>query len=352
MTALCPHFGTCGGCAHQDIPDTEYRALKRNLVLDALAHHGVTTIVDDVIEVPPGTRRRATLKAKRTAAGVQLGFHAVRTHTIVDLEQCLVLTPALTALLPALREMLAGMLPPNGDAELRLSDTDTGVDLGLRWRVPNDAPTLAALARWAEKLKLIRVSAHGDTVVSLGTPAVRLGKAVVALPPESFLQPTREGEAALQDFVRRTLAGAKQVADLFSGCGTFTFPLAETARVHAVELESAMLASLAAAAKTTAGLKPVTTERRNLFKRPLSEAELNAFDAVCLDPPRAGALEQVRTLAKSRVRRVAYVSCDADSFTRDARVMADAGWRLRRLVPVDQFLWSSHIELAGCFERA
>lgn len=347
----CLHFGRCGGCAYQDKTDADYRALKRQIVVDALARHGVETEIGDVVEVPPGTRRRATMKAKKTENGVTLGFHAARTHDIVDIEECLVLTPRLVALLPGLRAMLAEMLGPHEDTELRLADTESGFDLGLRWRKPNDSPALTALAHWAGKLNIARISAHGDTVVSLGQPSARLGKALVALPPETFLQPTREGEAVLQDFVRETLARAKSAADLFCGCGTFTFPLAERAKVHAVELDEPMLKALAAAAKTVSGLKPVTTEKRNLFKRPLTAIELNAYDAVCLDPPRAGALEQVKMLALSRLSRIAYVSCDAETFARDARVLIDGGFRLNHIVPVDQFLWSAHIEVTGVFVR-
>ncbi len=352
MSALCRHFGLCGGCAHQDMPDADYRALKRRIVLDALSRHGIDAQVDEIVEVPPATRRRATFKARKEADAVLLGFHAAKTHAIVDMRECLVLTPSLAALVPRLREMMSAMLKSGEDAELRLTETETGADLGLRWKKPNDAPTIAALARWAEKLRLARVSAHGETVVELAKPTVRLGKALVALPPETFLQPTREGEAALQTFVRETLKGAKRVADLFAGCGTFSFALAEKARVHAVELEGAMLEALAAAAKTTSGLKPITTEKRNLFRRPLNETELNAYDAVCLDPPRAGALEQAAMLAKSKMVRLAYVSCDAEAFARDAHVLLGGGYRLTRVVPVDQFLWSSHIELAAAFERS
>jgi 23S rRNA (uracil1939-C5)-methyltransferase len=347
---FCPHFGICGGCLHQDVPDTDYRALKRRLVLDALSRHGLETEVAEIVEVPPGTRRRAVLKAVK-GEGTTLGFHAARSHDIIDLLECRVLTPALAAHLPRLRAMLAALLAPGEDAELRLTETDNGIDLGLRWRRPNDPPTLAALAEWAGKLGLVRISAHGETVVSLGKPSVHLGKAEVTLPPETFLQPTRPGEAVLQDFVRQALQGAKCVADLFCGCGTFTFPLAEKARVHAVELEATMLDALAAAAKNTPGLKPITTEKRNLFRRPLGEFELNGYDGLCLDPPRAGALEQVRLLARSKLARIAYVSCDADSFARDARLLIEGGYALKRVQPVDQFLWSAHIELAGEFVR-
>jgi 23S rRNA (uracil1939-C5)-methyltransferase len=345
------HFGRCGGCVHQNLEDGPYRALKREIVQSALVRHGVETTIADIIEVPSATRRRATMKAKLDGGDVHLGFHAAKTHDIIDLEECLVLTPSLMELLPGLRAMLAELLAPAGDAELRLTATAMGPDLGLRWRRPNDSETLAALARWASKLKIARISAHGETVVSLAVPTVQLGKAKVKLPPETFLQSTMEGEAALQRFACTTLAKSKKVVDLFCGCGTLTFPLAEKAQVHAVELEAVMLETLAAAAKATAGLKPISTEKRNLFKRPLTEFELNVYDGVCLDPPRAGALEQVKRLAKTKIKRIAYISCDADSFARDARVLIDGGYMLTQVVPVDQFLWSSHIELAGEFVR-
>lgn len=349
---VCRHFGVCGGCAHQDMADAEYRMLKRKLVVDALSRHGVAATVSDVVEVPPGTRRRASLKAKKGDGGALLGFHAAQSHNIVDMLECLVLSPALSVLVPRLREMLTSLLRPRETTNLHLTETATGVDLSFRWSRQNDSVTLAELARWATKLGLARVSAHNETVIELVRPSVRFGRADVLVPLDAFLQPTCEGEAILQTFVRDALSGAKRVADLFAGCGTFTLPLAEASRVHAVEIEASMLDALAGAARTTSGLKPVTTEKRNLFHRPLGESELAQFDAVVLDPPRAGALAQVQMLARSKIKRVAYVSCDAGSFARDARVMIDGGLRLGNVVPIDQFLWSSHIELAASFERA
>ena len=351
MSVLCRHFGICGGCAHQDLADADYRAFKRGLVVDALARHGIGTVVEDMVEVPPATRRRATLKALKGEGGVALGFHAAGTHDIADLHECLVLTPRLALLVPRLREMLEALLRAGEFAELRLADTDGGVDLSLRWQKTNDAATLGELARWAAKLKLARVARHGETLIELARPMVCLGKVEVFVPSEAFFQPTREGEAALQAFVLAALAGAKRVADLFAGCGTFALVLAERARVHAVEIDAAMLEALAAAARATPGLKPVTIEKRNLFRRPLSESELAAYDAVVLDPPRAGALAQAQVLARSKVKRIAYVSCDADTFARDARVLIDGGYRLARVLPVDQFLWSGHIESAAEFSH-
>ncbi len=328
----------------------DYRAFKRALVVDALARHGIEAPVEEIVEVPPATRRRASLKARKSEGGVALGFHAAGTHDIADLHECFVLTPRLVALVPQLRAMLEAMLHAGEFAELRLTDTDGGVDLSLRWQQKNDAAVLGELARWASKLKLARVARHGETLVELAKPCVRFGKAVVALPSEAFLQPTEPGQAALQDFALQALEKARRIADLFSGCGTFALPLAERASVHAVELEADHLEALAMGAKTP-GLKPVTVEKRNLFKRPLTETELDSFDGVCLDPPRAGALAQAHKLACSKVKRVVYISCDADSFARDARVLIDGGYSLTRVLPVDQFLWSSHIELAGKFLR-
>ena len=349
MTALCRHFGVCGGCAHQDMAD--YRAFKRALVIDALARHEISAVVEEIVEVPPSTRRRATLKARKSEDGVALGFHAAGTHEICDLQECLVLTPRLIALVPGLREMLQALLSAGEFAELRLADTDGGVDLSLRWQKTNDAATVAELARWAAKLGLARIARHGETLIERVRPSVHFGKAELFLPSEGFLQPTREGEAALQTFVIEALAGAKTIADLFCGCGTFALPIAERARVHAVDLDAAMLEALADATRHASGLKPVTTEKRNLFRQPLTENELASFDAVSLDPPRAGALAQVHRLASSKVERVAYISCDAETFARDARILIGGGYRLKCIQPVDQFLWSSHIELAASLER-
>jgi len=348
---ICRHFGRCGGCLYQDRPDEAYRVLKRQVVANALQRFAIETELRAIVEVPPATRRRAALKAKLSDGVVALGFHAARSHDIIDMQECLVLTPALVALLPELRNMLADLLAPEDEAELHLTETATGVELALRWSKPNDTATIAALARWADRLGLVRIAAGGEVVVALSEPKIRLGKALVTLPAEAFLQPTQEGEAILQSFVMETLKGAKHVADLFSGCGTFTFALAQKMRVHAVELDAPMLEALSAAAKMTSGLKPITWDKRNLFKRPLSSFELKPFDAVCLDPPRAGALEQAKVLATSKIGRIAYVSCDAETFARDARVLNDGGYRLLHVLPVDQFLWSSHIEVAGAFAR-
>jgi 23S rRNA (uracil1939-C5)-methyltransferase len=353
VTVLCAHFGSCGGCTYQDMPDAAYRAMKRDGVLAALATHGLSDVtVAEAVEASPATRRRATLKVEKREGRTLIGFHAARSHTIVDLEECRVMTSALTALVAGLRGMMQAILHEGEKTELHVTATDTGPDLVLRWKRLVSPALTAHLANWAGRLGIARITAGAETLIEMQVPSIRIGRATVKLPPDAFLQATAEGEAALVAHVTAHLSDAKSVCDLFCGCGTFALPLAERARVHAVELDGAMLSALGAATRTTPGLKPVTTEKRDLFKRPLAATELARFDGVVLDPPRAGALAQARALAQSRIPRIAYVSCNPASFARDARLLVDGGYRMGPVTPVDQFLWSSHIELVAGFARA
>lgn len=347
---ICRHFGTCGGCAYQTLDETAYRAHKRAALAEALARHGLSVEIAGLTVVPEGTRRRASFKALKTDAGVRLGFHAAKSHAIVDMEECRVLTPTLVELAAGLRAMLTDILAAGEAAEIKVTETEAGTDIALRWAHKTDPALLSALGGWAGRLNIARISRRGETLVELARPFVTIGKARVALPCEAFLQPTSEGERALQNFVTAGLRKAKHVVDLFSGCGTFSLPLAERAKVHAVELADDHLAALAAAARQP-GLKPVTVEKRNLFKRPMTTGELADFDGACLDPPRAGALEQVRQLAATRLKAIVYVSCDAETFARDGAVLIGAGWKVAQLQAVDQFLWSDRIELAAVFVR-
>lgn len=351
-STLCRHFGTCGGCAYQDLPDDAYRALKRSSVVDALAHHGFgDATVEEVAEVKPGTRRRAAFKAAKSSGAVRLGFHAAASHDIVDMQECGVITPSLFALVAGLRAMMTDLLDDGQKAELFVTETQNGADVAIRWSRAITTAITSAAARWAQRLKLARLSANGEPLIELAPPVVTFGTAEVTLPFDAFLQPTQEGEAVLQAKVLAGTKGAKSVVDLFAGAGTFALTLAQSARVHAVEAERPPLDALAASARATSGLKPVTIEKRDLFKVPLGPIELNKFDAVVLDPPRVGANAQAKELAKSKIRRIVYVSCNPQSFARDARTLVDGGYRMGTITPVDQFLWSSHIELVAAFTR-
>ena len=333
------------------MPQAVYRAAKRDAVVRALTKVGLDSEVADIVAVPPGTRRRAVFKIAKRGSETEIGFHALRSHAIVDMRECLVLTPPLVTLVPRLRSVMNDLFAGGQHAEAHVTEADNGLDIAFRASAKLTPALTAALAKAAPALHAIRITWNGALAFESAAPAVRFAKAEVKIPLEAFLQPTREGEAALTVRVLEAVKGAKSVADLFSGCGTFSLPLAGQARVHAVEREQVMLDALAAAARATKGLKPVTTEKRDLFKLPVTERELGRFDAVVLDPPRAGAEAQVRQLAGSKVPRLAYVSCDAASFARDARILADGGYRLGRVTPIDQFPWSSHIELMAAFAR-
>ena len=313
------------------------------MVQAALMKASVNAEVLDIVSVPPRSRRRAVLEI---SCG-EIGFHAVKSHEIVDMRECLVLTPGLFSLAQQLRTRFGFLKAP---ADFYVTETLTGFDLGVRSPQKLTPQMSADLVGAVAGLGIVRLNFNNALVLESAAPQVEEGGVRVHLPPYSFLQSTVEGEAALQECVLKIVGKAKLVADLFSGVGTFALPLAAKAKVHAVEQGAPALAALAEGAKAP-GLKPVTTERRDLFKLPLTSAELNLYDAVVLDPPRAGAESQIRQLAKSRVPTIAYVSCDAGTFARDAALLAAGGYRPGPVTPIDQFLWSSHIELVAGFVR-
>lgn len=352
MTSLCHHFGACGGCTLQNLSAEAYRARKRETVVTALARAGMAEVaVEEPLLVPERTRRRAVFKFGKEKGQTVVGFHAARSHAIVDMRECLVLTPALLALTEDLRHGLEPILADGEKAEVHVTETDAGLDLAFRWARKLKPDLTAAMARGFSGSDIARIIFNGEMALEQRTPRISFDGIAVAPPPHAFLQATKAGEARLQSRVLATVEGAKNIADLFAGLGTFTLPLARRAKVHAVEQEPQVLAALTEAAHKAPGLKPVTTEKRDLFKLPLTPLELNRFDAVVLDPPRAGAQAQAKSLAASKVKRIAYVSCDATSFARDAAILVKAGFRAGPVTPVDQFLYSDHIELVGSFAR-
>jgi 23S rRNA (uracil1939-C5)-methyltransferase len=346
----CSHFGRCGGCALQMMAQGPYLTWKRDLILSALRQRGFAGVpVEEIRAVPPRTRRRAMFKARADSGRVALGFHEPESRRLVDISECPVLVPALARLIGPLKVQLAKILQPNETAELHATATDVGIDLSLKIKRARGPDLLMALSELASVLNLARLNWNGETVAMAATPAMRIGRFTIALPPESFLQPTKEGEAIVQGVVCEEVGSAPRIADLFSGCGTFALALAEGRAIHAVDSAGAQIEALAGAAK--AGGATLTAETRDLFRRPLFASELARFDVVVLDPPRPGATAQVQALARSTVPIVLYVSCNPGSFARDARILSDGGYRLTRVVPLDQFLWSPHVELFACFVR-
>jgi 23S rRNA (uracil1939-C5)-methyltransferase len=351
----CPHFGICGGCVLQHLAAASYAGFKRDLIRAALSRQGLGDVpVRDAIVSPPGSRRRIKLEIRRVGAGTMLGFHGRASHQIIDLAVCPVSRPELVALFPPLRALCRELLKPGETASILLTASEFGVDVGLELPTEPALAGLEALSAFAVP-PVARVwwrKAGSAPMLAAQQEAfrVRFGEIPVELPFGAFLQATAEGEAALVEAVRAGLGGAGRVADLFAGCGTFTLALAEGRVIHAAENDTASLGALAAAVRRSQ-LVRVTTERRDLESRPLLPAELARYDAVIFDPPRAGARAQVEMLAQSTVPVILGVSCDPATFARDAAMLVGAGYRLESVLPVDQFLWSSHVELVGIFRR-
>lgn len=354
----CPHFGPCGGCALQHLDSQRLADWKRAQVVEALARRGLPDApVRPLITVPPGTRRRAGLAARRIGARVLLGFHERAKHEVVDVARCLLLSPGLMGLLPVLREGLASLLRENEAAQLFLSETETGADVLIRTRRVLDLAARQALAALAEQADLARISwAEPDEVAEpvaiRRPPHVTFGGVAVEPPPGGFLQPSVEGEAALTRLVLGYLPEtAARVVELYAGCGSFTFPLAEKARVHAVEGDEAALDALRMAARRANLAGRIDTEIRDLARRPLEPSELAGFDCAVFDPPRAGARDQAECITRSDLPAAVAVSCNPNTFARDARILVDGGFTLAEVTPLDQFPWSGHVELVAGFRR-
>ena len=353
LQPVCPYYGTCGGCAVQTLPAPDYLAWKRDLVVTALGKAGLDAPVAPTLDAHGAGRRRATFHSRLDAprSPPRVGFMQARAHTIVDIAVCPILSPGMAGALPAARRVAAILSQSGRPLDIVVTATDTGLDLDFRGLGKADEAQARALISAAAALDLARLSNHGDVLVEARAPVLRMGRAALAMPPGAFLQATEAGEAALAERVRAGIGGAKRVADLFCGVGTFALRLGEAAAVTAVDSERAAVAALVRAAAGAAGLRQPRTEIRDLFKRPLAAAELVGFDAVVFDPPRSGAAAQAGEIARSGVPRVVAVSCDPGTFARDAATLVAGGYRIESVEPVDQFRYSAHVELVAVFTR-
>ncbi|MFD1913593.1 class I SAM-dependent RNA methyltransferase [Halodurantibacterium flavum] len=351
VRAPCPHFRACGGCLLQHASDPFVAAWKQDVVVAALAAQGLEAPFRPIRTSPPQSRRRAALAGRRTKKGVIVGLHGRASDTVVPIPDCHLLHPDLMTLLPVLERIVMLGASRKGELTLVVTRSDFGADVAVRGGKPLDAPLRADLAALAEGTGLARLAWDDEVIALRQPPAQGMGKALVVPPPGAFLQATAEGEAALLAAVRDAVGEARRIADLFAGCGTFALPLAERAEIHAVEGGAAMTGALEQGWRQAQGLRRVTTEARDLFRRPLSGAELTGFDAVVIDPPRAGAEAQMAALAQGDVPVIAAVSCNPVTFARDARLLIDGGYRLEWVQVVDQFRWSPHVELAARFAK-
>lgn len=357
IAPVSPHYGDCGGCSLQHWATAPYLEWKREQVRSALARERIETEIEPTVATAPGTRRRLALHARRGSDGqVALGFKARKSWRLVEVRQCPVADPRLVAAIPALARIAEAFLEhPKSAPTLHATWTLTGLDVdvtGVERRsggLSRDAQMRAIQAAGAADLA--RLSLAGEVLMMTRPPTVAFGRATVPLPAGGFLQAVPEAEAAMVERAVAAVRGAKKIADLFCGAGTFTFPLAEVAPVLAADASATGVAALKAGIASAKGLKPITAEARDLFRRPLAPYDLRGCDALVMDPPRAGAIEQTAQVAQSKAATVVGVSCNPVTFARDARVLIEAGFRLEQVTPVDQFLWSAHVELVGVFRR-
>ncbi|HWK39832.1 MAG TPA: TRAM domain-containing protein [Hyphomicrobium sp.] len=352
IAPVCRHFTHCGGCAVQHLRTPAYLAWKREMVANAFAARGIGAPVSHVVSVGLGARRRAAFSARRTARGVVLGFHEAKGVDIVDLHECPVTASAIVRALPGLRRLVAPLMSRRAPGRVVVTLAVNGLDVAIE-DVPGDPPleVREMLAREAAELKLARLTIAGDTLYQATVPAVRFGTANVVLPARSFLQAAPAAETEMVRIVTQVVGDAKRVADLFCGMGTFTFPLAQRASVLAMDGDRQAIEALSNTAKRTPGLKPIEARVRDLFREPLSARELKGVEAAVFDPPRAGAATQAASLAESGVKTIAAVSCNPATLARDARILIDGGFTLERVTPIDQFLFSPHIEAVAIFRR-
>lgn len=349
----CRHFPVCGGCQLQHLDDESYAAFITDRIAGALAAQGLSTEIRPPSLSPPKSRRRATFHVERRGRDVVLGFSQAGSHDLVDIAECWVIDPAMMALVGPLRKLLAGMMTGKRRVEVQLTMLDQGIDLSITGIAAEGLQAAEALSAFAARHGVARITLDNglgpETRWEPDAVTITLGGVPVPFPPCSFLQATAQGEAALVASVRDAIGSPATAADLFAGLGTFALALTPATKVYAAEAGRDALLSLKAAA-ARAG-RPVFADHRDLYRRPLTPAELDRFDAIVLDPPRAGAKEQAETLAASKCPVVAYVSCNPGTFGRDAKIICEGGFRLDWVQPVGQFRWSTHVELVARFSR-
>jgi 23S rRNA (uracil1939-C5)-methyltransferase len=360
--AECKHFTQCGGCSVQHLTPTAYQAWKHDIVCQAFERQKLdVSVIADLVAGSAGSRRRARFSARRLAGGAILGFLEMGSHRIVDLNECPILHSDIISIVPPLRELLDELLKVRDTAEIAVTRADTGLDITLLMAGETDLEVREYLTVFAETNDVARISwqpsqskagESAEPIVARRAVAMNFGDIQTEIPPDAFIQSTSWGEQTLREHVVAAVGGAAKVVELFAGCGAFTLPIIQSgSHVIAIDMAQDHLEALSRAARSNGLGERLNVEARNLDRRPLAGPELDDVDVVVLDPPRAGASSQAGLLAQSAIPIIVYISCNPQSFIRDARKLIDGGYRLESVVPIDQFLWSPHIELVSVFRR-
>jgi len=332
--------------------DSPYRAFKRQLVIDALRSKGLTPDVGEIVPARPGERRRVVFAARKTEKDMLIGFNQAESHHIVAIEECPISSAGIVARLPAIRAIASALATNAEPFRVSVLETLSGLDIAVdEVKKLSDPQRRKAVETVLSLRGIARVSLNGEILIEPSKPLIDFGGVQVSPPPGGFAQATKPAEEAMAELVLAHAGKAKRIADLFAGAGTFSLRLARVGRVHAVEAEAKALAALDHAARNTQGLKPVSIEKRDLFRRPLMTQEFKPYDAVVFDPPRAGAEFQCKELARSSVKKIAAVSCNPLTLARDLAILVEGGYRITGVTPIDQFLWTSHVEVVATLEK-
>jgi 23S rRNA (uracil1939-C5)-methyltransferase len=354
VAPACRHFGpdgeggSCGGCSLQHMAKPAYNAFKRSLVVAALKSKGIDVPVGELIEAQPGERRRVVFAARRTEKELLIGFNQAESHHIVAIEECPIASPGILSRLDALKRIGTAIAANADPFRMTVIETPTGLDVAVEGLKKLDDRERRGVTEVVLSMRgIARVSFNGEIVIEPQKPQLDFGGVPVVPPPGTFTQATVTAEEAMARLTLEHVGKVKRSADLFAGIGTFALRLARVGQVHAVESDDKAVRALDHAARNTQGLKPVSVEKRDLFRRPLMVSELKVFDAVVFDPPRAGAEAQCKELARSTVKKVVAVSCNPLSLARDLSILTAGGYRVTSVTPIDQFLWTPHVEVVA-----
>ncbi len=352
VTPICKHFGECGGCATQHMNAETYSDWKLSIVKDALQKADIDTPIEMISDCQVGERRRVTLTANKTNKGTELGYHKAASNQLIAIEECPVATRRIVDHLSHINDVARIVTLHSKPAHLTITALDNGLDIAISAESKIGESEIQAVIKKVVAGRVIKRLAFNDqTLVETEALTTSFGDITVYPPSGSFLQASKRAELLMVDIVSKHLKSSKKVADLFSGCGTFTFPLAKKSQVHAVEMSGAALNTIDNAFRIQQGLKQITTERRDLARRPLMRDELKHFQGVVFDPPRAGAETQAKQLARSVVKKIAAVSCNPITLARDLTILTGGGFKIKSITAIDQFLFSAHVEVVALLER-
>jgi len=351
ITPVCTHYKGCGGCSMQHATQSFIKDWKSNVIKSCLSARGLKTIIKPILTSKTNSRRRVTLHGMKTKKSVTVGFFKRNTHELISTPSCELVNPEILSAFSLFEEITLIGATRKSIIEISVTVSKAGLDLNILNGKKLENQSIMKITALCENFNIARITWNEDLLANFLNPTIEFQGIAITPPPNAFLQATEEGQEILIENAMLSVFNSDKVIDLFSGCGTFTLPAAKRSEVLAIDKTKSMLSAIEQAWRETSGLKKVTSRSQDLFKEPVGKEELNSFDSAIIDPPRVGAEAQSRELAQSNIKRISSVSCNPKTFSRDAKILVDSGFKLDWVQPIDQFLWSSHIELVAQFSR-